>query len=227
MSAGASEFGRELVEWSLVEVTDHRRCERRLGLGLKPGTPARIVDGVSRWYRALWVIMALQRLREVALSRRLSRDLKGRAAAPGSFPAMVAAHVGLFVLPPLEVRVTRCRPRAPLLWVLLLLGATGLRWWSIKSLGPRWNIKAVVPVGLRPVASGPYRWIRHPNYLAVILEFAALPMGAGAWRSAAGLSLLNGAVLQDRIRAEEALLAEVPGYEELFATKSRFIPHIF
>jgi methyltransferase len=77
------------------------------------------------------------------------------------------------------------------------------------------------------VASGPYRWIRHPNYLAVILEFAALPMGAGAWRSAAGLSLLNGAVLQDRIRAEEALLAEVPGYEELFATKSRFIPHIF
>lgn len=227
MSVGASEFGRELVEWSLVEAADHRRCERQLGLGPKLGAPERIVGGVSRWYRALWVIMALQRLREVALSRRLSRDLKGEAAAPGSFPAMVAVHVGLFVIPPIELRVTRSRPRAQLLWVFLLLGATGLRCWSIRSLGPQWNIQAVVPAGLRPVAAGPYRWIRHPNYLAVILEFAALPLGAGAWRSATGLSLLNAAVLRDRIRAEEALLAQVPGYEELFSSKARFIPHIF
>lgn len=215
------------MEWSLIEVADHRRCETRLGLAPKPRVLARIVGGVSRWYRALWVIMALQRLREVALSRRLSRDLKGEAAAPGSFPAMVAAHVGLFVIPPIELRVTGCRPRAPLLWVFLLLGATGLRWWSIRSLGPQWNIQAVVPTGLRPVATGPYRWIRHPNYLAVVLEFAALPMGAGAWRSAAGLSLLNAAVLRDRIQAEEALLAKVPGYGELFSSKARFIPHVY
>jgi methyltransferase len=170
--------------------------------------------------------MGLQRLRELALSRQLSRELVGETAAAGSFPLMVATHVGLFLLPPIEVRVTRCRPRTPLVWVFLLVGATGLRWWSIRTLGPDWNVRALVPAGLRPVATGPYRWIRHPNYLAVIIEFAALPMGAGAWRSAAGLSLLNAAVLRERIGAEEALLSKVPGYDELFSAKARFIPHI-
>ena len=106
-------------------------------------------------------------------------------------------------------------------------GATALRWWSIRSLGAAWNVRAIVPSNLRPVTVGPYRLVRHPNYLAVALEFLALPMAGGAWLSALVLSALNGVVLWDRIRQEEELLGRVSGYEKAFGRRARLIPGIF
>lgn len=182
---------------------------------------------MSRWYGVLVGVLALQRRRELALSRRLEAARPGPRAAARSFPLMVAVHVGLFLLPPLEVRLAHRRPRFLGLWLALLAAATGLRWWSIRSLGDQWNVRAAVPADLQPVTQGPYRWVRHPNYLAVMLEFAALPMAGGAWMSALGLSALDAVVLVDRIVAEEALLAAVPGYQDAFADKARFIPGIF
>jgi methyltransferase len=182
---------------------------------------------VSGWYLALLAVTGAQRLQEIAISRRRERGIQGRRAASRSYPLMVAAHVALFALPPLEVAALRRRPRAPLLWIGLLAGATALRLWSIRSLGRHWNVRAVVPSDLRPVETGPYRWIRHPNYLAVVLEFLALPLAGGAWLSALGLSALDAAVLVDRIRDEERLLAEAPGYQQAFGAKARFIPGLF
>jgi methyltransferase len=115
----------------------------------------------------------------------------------------------------------------PLVWVGVLGAATLLRRWSIRTLGASWNARAVVPSDLRPVAEGPYRLVRHPNYVAVALEFLALPLAGGAWLSALGLSALNALVLFDRIREEERLLATVPGYEQALGGKARFIPGIF
>ena len=109
----------------------------------------------------------------------------------------------------------------------MLLGATALRVWSIRSLGPAWNVRAAVPPDIEPVTSGPYRYIRHPNYLAVILEFAAVPLVAGAWISAVVLSALNAIVLVDRISAEEGLLNESAVYRRAFAGRARFIPGVF
>jgi methyltransferase len=77
------------------------------------------------------------------------------------------------------------------------------------------------------VTSGPYRFLRHPNYLALLLEFVALPMAGGAWLSAIGLSALNGAALAVRIRAEEAQLERSPAYREAFRGKARLVPGIF
>jgi methyltransferase len=182
---------------------------------------------VPGWYLALLAVTGAQRLQELAVSRRRERGIQGRRAASRSYPLMVAAHVSLFALPPLEIAGLRRRPRAPLLWIGLLAGATALRLWSIQSLGRHWNVRAVVPSDLRPVETGPYRWIRHPNYLAVSLEFLALPLAGGAWLSALALSAIDAAVLADRIRQEERLLAEVPGYERAFGTKARFIPGLF
>ena len=179
------------------------------------------------WYPALVAALGWQRAREAALSKRHEAARPGQRAANRSFPIMAAAHLGLFVLPFVEIRWAHRRPRWALFWLGLLAAATGLRWWCISSLGDQWNIHAAVPADLAPVTRGPYRWIRHPNYLAVILEFAALPMAGGAWVSALGLSLLDGAVLLDRIRAEEMLLAQDPGYRAAFADKARFIPGIF
>lgn len=179
------------------------------------------------WYVGLAAGVGAQRLREVALSRRNSRNLRGRRAAAASYPFMVAAHVGLCTLPLVEVAALPRRSRVPLLWVGVLAAATALRIWSIKTLGSTWNIRSVVPDDLQPVTSGPYRFVRHPNYLAVTLEFLALPLAGGAVWSAVGLSLANAAVLCDRVRAEERLLAQVPGYEEAFRGRRRFIPGVF
>src|SRR5947208_13905964 len=151
---------------------------------------------------------------------------EGRRAAAKTYPLMVALHVALFAAPLVEVTGLRRRPRAPLLWVGVLGGATALRWWSMHALGAAWNVRAIVPSDLRPVTGGPYRFVRHPNYLAVALEFLALPMAGGAWASALVLSALNGLVLWDRIRQEERLLARVPGYPEAFRRRARLIPGI-
>lgn len=180
------------------------------------------------WFVGLTAVMAAQRLGELALSRSLERRLEeGTPAAPDSYPLMVATHTALLTLPLVEVVALRRRPRAAVLWVGVLAGAGLLRRWSIQSLGASWNVRGVVSPELRPVAEGPYRFVRHPNYLAVALEFVAYPLAGGAWLSALGLSALNALVLHDRIREEERLLAEVPGYEEALAGKARFIPGIF
>ncbi|HEY6537717.1 MAG TPA: isoprenylcysteine carboxylmethyltransferase family protein [Candidatus Dormibacteraeota bacterium] len=179
------------------------------------------------WYPVLVGGLALARARELTISRRRERSRPGQLAAAGTFPLMVGAHVGLFILPLVEVAALRRRPRWVPFWLALLLAATGLRWWSIRTLGDQWNVRAAVPSDLRPVTAGPYRWIRHPNYLAVVLEFLALPMAGGAWMSALGLSAWDGLVLIDRVRGEEALLFAVPSYRAAFERKSRLIPGIF
>ena len=171
-------------------------------------------------------LVGAQRLRELAVSRRNERGVRGPRAAARTYPLMVAAHVGLCTLPLVESAVRRRPPRAPAPWLVLLGVATALRWWSIRTLGRSWNVRAVVPDDLRPVTDGPYRLVRHPNYLAVALEFVALPMAGGATWSAAALSLLDAVVLVDRIRAEERLLAAVPGYEEAFRGRARLIPGV-
>lgn len=181
---------------------------------------------VPSWYLALLAAIALTRLRELAVSRSNEAALGGVRAAPRTYPLMVAAHIGLLTLPLVEVAGNpRRRPRWR--WAVVLAGATALRIWSVHSLGTAWNVRASVPADLEPVASGPYAYIRHPNYLAVILEFLALPLIAGARVSAVVLSALNAAVLFDRIRAEERLLQASPAYRHAFGKRSRFIPGVF
>ena len=176
-----------------------------------------------RWYVLLLAGVGASRLYELRISRAHERARGGTRAAQSTFPLMVAAHAGLVALPLLEVwRHPRRRPQAG--WLAVLAGATALRVWSISTLGEAWNARAAVPANIEPVTTGPYRYIRHPNYLAVIIEFAAVPLVAGAWKSASALSLLNAAVLADRITAEERLLEASPAYRRAFAGKARFIP---
>lgn len=182
---------------------------------------------IPAWYAAVVALTGLQRLRELSISRSHEAGVAGSRAAARSYPLMVVAHVSLFIAPMVEVGLLRRRSKAPAIWASLLGAATVLRWWSIASLGRAWNVRAVVPQDLRPVTSGPYRYLRHPNYAAVALEFLALPMLGGAWISAALLSTLNGLVLLDRVRAEERLLDGIPGYREAFSGRARFIPGIF
>jgi methyltransferase len=176
------------------------------------------------WYLLVLAASASLRLRELAISRSHERVTGGEPSAPATYPLMVAAHVGLHTLPLLEVPPGR---RPDWRWALVLAGSLGLRLWCIRSLGKQWNVRALVPRDLVPVETGPYRYVRHPNYVAVILEFLAVPLIAGAGFTAGLLSAVNAYVLYDRIRAEEALLDASPAYRDAFAGKARFIPGVF
>jgi methyltransferase len=84
--------------------------------------------------------------------------------------------------------------------------AQGLRWWAVVSLRGRWTTRIVVLPGATPVTGGPYRWLRHPNYLAVVVELLAVPLIGGAVVTAAAATLGNAALLAVRIPAEERAL---------------------
>jgi methyltransferase len=113
-------------------------------------------------------------------------------------------------------------------WGWVALGgavlAQALRYWAIATLGERWNSRIIVVPGLPPVTGGPYRFLRHPNYVAVVLELACVPLIHGAWRTALFFSVGNGVLLFVRIRAEETALGAA--YAREFAHRPRFIPEV-
>lgn len=91
--------------------------------------------------------------------------------------------------------------------LVLFAAAQALRWWCVSTLGPRWNTRVIVVPGLPLVTGGPYRWLRHPNYVAVVAEGVALPLIHTAWATATLFTLLNAALLTVRIRCENRALA--------------------
>jgi methyltransferase len=96
------------------------------------------------------------------------------------------------------------------LWLLGLFGLLQLtRLWVITTLGERWTTRIIVPTGEPRIERGPYRLVRHPNYLVVIAEIAVAPLIFGAWGLALVFSALNLALLAHRIRIENAALASV------------------
>jgi len=167
-------------------------------------------------YTLLIAGVAAQRLVELRLARRHQRALEARGAvevAPRHYRAMVLLHGAFLVACPLEVWWLR-RPFLPALaaaMAALLVAAQALRYWAIATLGERWTTRIVCLPGVPPVSAGPYRFLRHPNYLAVAVEMAALPLLHGAWLTAAVFTAADAAVLAVRIRAEESALARYSG----------------
>jgi methyltransferase len=168
------------------------------------------------------------RLVELAVSvRRWKSRPDALVAEPALFPAMAGLHAALVALPLLEI-VLFDRPFLPPLAAacgMLLAAATALRVWTLRTLGRSWNVRVVVPD--RVVTDGPYAFIRHPNYLVVVIELIALPLFHTAWMSAVALGLWNGLVLMRRIATEERALAELPAWRAAFADKARLIPGVF
>ena len=153
------------------------------------------------------LLVALQRLAELGYARRNARRLLaagGVEHGAGHYPLFVALHgawlAALFVLVPAE---------APTDWGLLgLYGLLKLgRLWVIASLGGRWTTRVIVVPGAPLVTRGPYRFLRHPNYLVVALEIPVLPLAFGARQIALGFGLANLALLAHRIRVEARALA--------------------
>jgi methyltransferase len=167
------------------------------------------------WFVVLVALVGLERLAELVVSQRntawsLARG--GREHGAGHYPFMVVLHTGLLAGALVEVLLAD-RPYVPVLaWTMLALVvlAQALRWWCITTLGKRWSTRVVVVPGLPLVTGGPYRWLRHPNYVAVVVEGFALPLVHSAWLTALVFTLANAALLRIRIGVEDAALAAAP-----------------
>lgn len=152
-------------------------------------------------------LVALQRLAELALARRNTRRLRacgGVEVGARHYPLLVSLHVAwlgaLVVMVPADAPL-RMPPLA------LYIAVQGFRYWAMAALGENWTTRIITVPGRAPVRHGPYRYLRHPNYMVVACEIALLPLVFGAWKIALVFTVLNGALLAHRIRIENAALA--------------------
>jgi len=165
------------------------------------------------WYTLLIGAVSVERIAELIVSQRNASwalQQNGVETGQGHYPPMVLLHTGLLAACLLETYLID-RPFVPALgWAMLalVLGAQALRWWCITTLGRQWNTRVIVVPGLALVRAGPYRWLRHPNYLAVVIEGIALPLVHTAWVTALAFTVLNAVLLlRFRIPAEDHALA--------------------
>jgi methyltransferase len=178
-----------------------------------------LLAGTAGWWAAYTAYLLLlagtsaERFLELGVSMRNARwalARGGRETGRGHFPPMVALHTALILACALEPLLAG-RPFVTALAVpaaALALASQALRWWCIRTLGPRWNTRIIVVPGLPLVRTGPYRLLPHPNYVAVVLEGLALPLVATGWVTALVFSALNAVLLLGfRIPAEERALA--------------------
>lgn len=163
-------------------------------------------------FTVLIILVSGERIVELIISRRNLRwsfDQGGIEYGRSHYKYMVVIHVGLLAGCLVEIWLTRPELYPLLSWAMfaLAMGSQGLRWWCISTLGKQWNTLVVIIPGFSAVTKGPYKWFKHPNYVAVVIEGIALPMVGFAWRTALIFTFLNIFVLTARLKIENKALA--------------------
>lgn len=183
-------------------------------------------------FLCLLLAVASLRLVELRISKRHQTEMASRGAARVEEPRfrwMVLLHTGVLVGAALEVVFLK-RPLIP--WLAgpmfgIFLAANAVRWWVIRSLGEHWNVQVVDSTRLGVVTSGPFRYVRHPNYAAVFAEMLALPLIHTAWITALAGTIAHVGVLAQRLATEERVLFANPDYRAAMTGKPRFLPGLF
>lgn len=165
-------------------------------------------------YTVVVLLVALERLVELVVSKRNTSWSFARGGVEHGFshyPFMVVLHTALLGGCLAEAQ-HRSDPPGVLAWsmVAVVVLTQALRWWCISTLGRQWNTRVIVVPGMAPVRRGPYAWMSHPNYVAVVLEGIALPLAHACWVTAVSFTVLNAVLLTVRIRVENAALATLP-----------------
>jgi methyltransferase len=176
-------------------------------------------------YLTLLALVGAERLFELAWSRRNAARAfarGGRELGRAHFPLVAGQQAAWLACCAIESGVRQFPGALGVGALLVVAAAQALRYWAVASLGDRWNVRVIVVPGDQPVQRGPYRWVRHPNYTAVVLEMAALPLVHGCWITALVFSAANAFVLRLRIRVEEEALGGV--WAQAFEHKPRFLP---
>ena len=180
-------------------------------------------------YIILLLLVGAERLVELFISKRNAKwafDHGGFEVGKGHFPFMAFLHTALLFGCGLEVLFLH-RPFIPALgypMLALAIGCQILRYYVIATLGKSWNVRVIIVPGRQVVQKGLYKYLRHPNYFAVIVEGFALPLIHTAWLTALIFTILNAALLMVRIRCEEQALMDNCDYKENFSYLKRFTP---
>ena len=183
-------------------------------------------------YIVLLILVGAERLFEVGISSRNQRRMREQGAQKvpePHYPWLVMFHGGILVASGLEVLLLH-RPLIPALAIsmaVLFVLSNLLRWWVIHILGKLWNVQVMDSSRIGVVTSGPYRWIRHPNYVGVILEVFSLPLIHTAWITALVGTLGYLEILRRRIRTEDGVLLANPAYRLAMGDKPRLLPKVF
>jgi methyltransferase len=164
------------------------------------------------------VLLILQRVSELVLAKRNARrsfERGGIEVGAAHYPVIVVLHVLWFVAFNAEAIIRGDGPvqgawGAWPIWLVLFVVAQVLRYAAISALGDAWNTRIIIVPGLRRVARGPYRFMPHPNYVAVIMEFISVPLLVNAPLTALGFTVANLFILlRVRIPAEREALAQM------------------
>ena len=181
------------------------------------------------FYLYFLALTAAEMLWEVRVSSRNSAALLRRGAvevAPALLPIMTVMYIAMYIGSGWEYHYFS--RQISLTWamsfVLLFLAAKLLKLWAVSSLGNYWTMKVLIVPGSSVVVKGPYRWMKHPNYVAVLLEIAAIPLVARCYLTFAAVCIGFPAVLFFRIRAEEKALLHYTDYASQMRSKGRFLP---
>lgn len=173
-------------------------------------------------------LVILQRIVELRIAKKNEKWMKangGFEIGQKHYKYIVLVHVMFFIS--LIFEVTVLDKSVSSLWLLFLLFFTlaqALRVWSLLSLGRFWNTKIIIVPNVNIISKGPYKFIRHPNYLVVVIELLVIPLIFNAFWTAILFSVLNMIVLSIRIPAEEQALMRETNYKAVFHQRSRFAP---
>jgi methyltransferase len=183
-------------------------------------------------FLALLLAVGLLRIFELRVSSRHQQQMTAAGATKVNnqrFGWIVLVHTAVLIGAALEV-VLLHRPFIPILSAVMLfifLSANAVRLWVVRTMGKLWNVQVMNSTGLGVVTSGPFRFVRHPNYAAVFLEMFSLPLVHTAWVTALLSSIAYAVAIAQRIALEENVLFANPDYRAAMAGKPRFLPRLF
>jgi len=183
-------------------------------------------------FLALLLAVGLLRIFELRVSSRHQQQMIAAGATKVNEPQfrwIVFVHTAVLIGAALEVVLLR-RPFLPVLagsMLFLFLAANGVRLWVVRTMGRLWNVQVMNSTGLGVVTSGPFRFVRHPNYSAVFIEMFSLPLIHTAWITAVLGCIGYALAISQRLVLEESVLLANPGYRTAMAGKPRFLPGLF
>ena len=183
-------------------------------------------------YICLLVLVGIERLVEVGISRRNQSKLIEQGVQKihePHFRWLVLFHGVVLVAAGAEVLFLH-RPLIPALAIpmaALFILSNVIRYWVICLLGGLWNVQIMDSGDIGIVTSGPYRWVRHPNYVGVVMEVFSLPMIHTAWITAIFGTLGYFEILRRRVKIEDSVLMANPAYRNAMGDKPKFFPRLF
>ena len=183
-------------------------------------------------FLALLLAVAALRIVELQISKRHQKQIVadgGSKVTDPKFLWMVLLHTLVLIGAAVEVVFFR---RSFIPWLaaisfVLFIVANVIRWWVIRTLGEHWNVQVMDSTKLGVITTGPFAYVRHPNYAAVFLEMFFLPLIHTAWITAIAGSLAHIIVLSQRLATEEKVLFSDPDYRAAMSSKPRFVPGLF